>query len=680
MAGKIKKTADQNWHLKPMRIAALQCNFEKDNLKVIDYWKDFGFNTEQLFHPIADLYSAMYDPQKHEELIKRYIEKAHRSGTKIILYLNVHILGPAVAHKKEEWSVRDSQDGIVMLYENTYPSICLNSPWKEHFFKTLEQVAALGIDGLFLDGPAMGKSGCYCEHCRRLYEKKYNLPRNNQSKNWEFNNWAQENFLNQAYQLWKSNNSGPFYMNLPLLHASRSFVDPTGSLAYNDIVATEGGFMHYGPAKEAFLFKPSFTAKLLEAVAPDKPRVIFMAADHKPWSWWPHTPAETALCIASCAANGANVWYGLHGSTELLKTPAAASARKMFRFLKANEKWYAGTSSLSRVAVLYSYVSDRYHSHSSDESDFTLKESRKEQLRCNMENSARGYSEMLIESGIPFDLITDLGPIKIRDARYDLIILPSCGALSRETEDALEEYVNQGGVLLADGDSSLYDSTGRLQPDFGLSGVLGASFNGQYGKHDNWNYFRLAGDSPLRKEAGTALLPLPLLTLAVDPVGDPVIHAMTLKDMPGRYTLLQQPEFPMVLENTSGRGKCYFIPAAFGEMYHQYHPVEYRKIIAAIVRKNVKNSLELSGAPPTVEMTVRAGKDAMLVHIINYTTGHLRPFEEVAPIKNLRVRLPQSLKAAKVKSLGLNKGLKINKKENSFVLPELGIYDLIVIQ
>ena len=100
-----------------------------------------------------------------------------------------------------------------------------------------------------------------------------------------------------------------FYINLPLLHTREACVDVGETLAYNDILGTEGGFMHYGPAGNAFLCKPSLAAKLIEAVAPKKPRVIFMAADHKPWSFWPHTSLETTLCIASSTAHGANVWY-----------------------------------------------------------------------------------------------------------------------------------------------------------------------------------------------------------------------------------------------------------------------------------------------------------------------------------------------------------------------------------
>ncbi|MBI4028299.1 MAG: hypothetical protein HY360_25165 [Verrucomicrobia bacterium] len=72
----------------------------------------------------------------------------------------------------------------------------------------------------------------------------------------------------------------------------------------------------------------------METIAPHKPRVIFMAADQKPWSWLPHSPVETKLCIASTVANGANLWYGLHGSTRLLDTPGGRAGQEMIRFLR----------------------------------------------------------------------------------------------------------------------------------------------------------------------------------------------------------------------------------------------------------------------------------------------------------------------------------------------------------
>ncbi|NLS80014.1 MAG: hypothetical protein GXY76_22465, partial [Chloroflexi bacterium] len=69
------------WYEKPLRIAALQCNFEGGRtLDVVDKWVDMGFNAEQLFHPMADAYSALYDPALHHDLMAAYVSKAKAAG------------------------------------------------------------------------------------------------------------------------------------------------------------------------------------------------------------------------------------------------------------------------------------------------------------------------------------------------------------------------------------------------------------------------------------------------------------------------------------------------------------------------------------------------------------------------------------------------------------------------
>ncbi len=114
---------------------------------------------------MADDYSALYDPVIHRDILKAYLAKAKKNNLKIILYLNVHILGPSLMKNKEIWSQRNSDDEIVMLY-NTYPSVCLNSPWREYFFKILDSLEELDIDGVFLYGPVISKGCCFCKYCK----------------------------------------------------------------------------------------------------------------------------------------------------------------------------------------------------------------------------------------------------------------------------------------------------------------------------------------------------------------------------------------------------------------------------------------------------------------------------------------------------------------------------------
>lgn len=639
-----------------MRIAALQCNFNEDSLKIIDLWKKSGFNTEQLFHPIADLYSAIYDPARHRKILADYAAKAHQRGLKLILYLNVHILGPSLTNRRNEWSQRDEKGGVTFLYEGTYPSICLNSPWRHYFFKVLESLREVEIDGLFLDGPYVVEGGCRCRHCRRL---RKNRPV------WDFSNWTRDNFLNEAYRYWHAiKPDAPFYMNLPIFHAARSYADIPSSLKYNDIVGSEGGFMHYAPAKNAFLWKPSFTAKLLEALSPDKPRVVFMAADHKPWSFWPHTPAETALCIASCIANGSNIWYGLHGDSSLMRTPSGKSATKILTFLKKNENCQAGTASMARAGLVYSYITDRYYSAAGDESDFT---SKKVEKGCfgNAESSLRGYFSLLTESQIPFDMVTDLAPDARQWRKYKVLVLPGLGALDDAMVEALKTYVSNGGTLIAEFDASLYDGTGKKRPDLALSKVFGVSTSGGYLRHSNWNYFRHS----------STLLPLPLSTIGIRAGSKAVVLAERQSDMAGRYVRLGKPAGPFLVRNTYGKGVCYYFSGNFGEMHHEYHPAEYRALIDSMVRKAGASDIAFENAPSHLEVTVRKNGPGRFIHLVNYASGPSRPIERLVPVHDLKIRLSGALKCRTLSSRRLGK--RLGMAGRTFVLPLLEDYDIL---
>ena len=77
---------DRKWYEKPLRIAALQCNYEEGRtLDVVDKWADAGFNAEQLFHPMAESYTAVYKSETHRGLLVKYLAKARRRGLRVWL-------------------------------------------------------------------------------------------------------------------------------------------------------------------------------------------------------------------------------------------------------------------------------------------------------------------------------------------------------------------------------------------------------------------------------------------------------------------------------------------------------------------------------------------------------------------------------------------------------------------
>ena len=667
---------DKKWFEKPMRIAALQNNFGEDDLAIIDKWVDMGFNVEQLFHPIAEGYAALYDPNKSRKILTEYVKEAHKKNLKIILYLNIHILYSSIEKYKDNWSQRKKDGSISYMYE-TYPSICLNSPWKDYFYSVLDSLKNIDIDGIFLDGPVITNGGCYCQYCKAKYKEKYheNLTDHSEHK-WDFYADTKDKFLQKAYDYWKKDNPDKvFYMNLPVEHTHVGFVKLESALKYNDILGTEGGFMFYGPAKNAFLWRPSFTSKLLEAVAPNKPRVIFMAADHKPWSWWQHSPLETKLCIASVTANAANIWYGLHGSSILLNTSSGNAVKNILGFYKNNEAFLDNTESATKVALLYSFTN-----RTKTKSDFAdPKEERN--TYGDSENALRGYYTMLTESHTPFDIITDF---KIADEKlesYKVIILPNILAFDKKTENVLRNFVKNGGLLISELGASLFNERGEKNKDFSLSDVFGVSTSGKYSKHKNYNYFVLTSNTKLKKNIDAPYIPLPLLTVDIKANKDAEIICKAIDDLPGRYVTLPQGRYTFATSHNFGNGEAIYFAGDIGEMYNEYHVKEYRTLLEDIIFEKIKESIEFVNAPTNLEVVLRKQNQNLILHLINYQAGPTRPFEKVSPITNLIIKIPKNWNISQVISKQLNSKLKSSdsNKFKEYVLPEMNEYELLVL-
>jgi len=649
------------WYQRPMRIAALQYNFNEDNLAVIDKWVDMNFNVEQLFHPIAELYSAIYIPGEHKKILTKYVEKAHQDNIKIILYLNIHVLGQSFEHNKQLWSQRRKNGSISYLY-NTFPSVCLNSPWKSFFYSVLDSLKNIDIDGIFLDGPSTAYGGCYCEYCQAKYETMFgSKPGTDSEKRWEFNASTKDEFLQDVYDYFKKDNPDKIvYMNLPIAHSRTQFVNIENALKYNDIVGTEGGFMFYGPSKNAFLWRPSFSAKLSEALAPDKPRVIFMAADHKPWSWWMHSPLETKLCISSVTANSANIWYGLHGSSKLLNTPSAEAAKEVLTFYKENEEFLANTKSVADVALFFSVKN----------------------MGNDTEDAIRGYYSLLTESQISFDIISDINLTSERLSRYKVLIIPNIHVFDDNLENIVRDFVKSGGLLICELGASLYGIEGEKEKDFGLSDVLGISTNGIYKEHNNYNYFSFESGASYDQNVRSPYIPLPLLSLEITANTSTKIEGRALEDLKGRYVQLTKPNDIMITSNNYGKGKSVYFAGNFGEMFYEYHVQEYKAIINNIILEKLVDVIKFEGASTHLEVILREQGKRKILHLVNYQAGPTRPFEKVTIITDLKIKIPLSWNVTKANSNKLDKEL-YSKTSNFFTeltLPELREYDILVLE
>lgn len=626
------------WYERPLRIAAMQCNFE-DNLPVLDVWKETGFNTEQLLHLFGEGYYGAFVEERHGQALRQYLDRAHALGIRIIAYANTHMMGDSMQDRAEAWGARHPDDALQMGYR-TFVLACPNGPWLDWMCEGLQRLAQYEIDGVFSDGP-MG--ACWCKQCRAAFAKAYGypLPDAPAAGSKEARDVAAFDVDTRAYCVKRLREAvksvrpeAVFYQNLHIWGLPHRIFEPL-----NDIVASEGGFMFYGPPAEGYLWKTSLCAKVLEACAKGKPTVIFAAGDQKPWSWYLHSPGETELMYAASVANNASVWYGIHCTSGNMQQPGGQAAAAMNRFHAENEDVYTKTFSLAAVRILHAEASRMNYHASEDASDFYKAAGAGAANGVGDVNaSTEAFAAMLYRNQIPFDFLAEEALDTCEPS--GALILPTAACLSDAHIDAIRRFVSGGGLLIASLDSSLFDEHGRKRIDFGLADVFGVSL--QEGGYDfqNYNYFEVeAPDHPLLAGVHGGLIPAPNYGLKIAAAAAEVLGTYRAP-LPGVYVPMTEPATPAVTLNVFGKGHCLYWAGTFGEFYRAYATREYAQIVANAIATHAPAAIVIEGAPPSVEMVLRqeARSSRVYIHLINYTGGMTRPIERPVPLHDLALR------------------------------------------
>ncbi len=667
-----------------MRIAALQCDFEggsENTLVMPGKWKNFGFNVEQLFHTHAELYNAIYEEKKHKEKLTKYLAKTKENDITVILYLNCHILLPSQDKMRTQWGKRQKDGTFIKLYNDVYYSPCMNSSWTDYFLGQIEKLSGFDIAGIFFDGPAI--HDCYCPSCKRLFKQQHGktITEASIAEVRDFFNKQCIEFSRKIY--WKVkdvNKEWISYSNSNLLHGYWSSEEMYEVLKFEDIVGTEGGFQFYTQPKDTPLWKCSFSAKMVETIAKNRSKIIFMAGDHKTWSWYMHTPAETKLCYASALANGSSVWYGIHCSSDMLESEAGNAAREMLTFDKSNDELYCDTVSLAETAIFYSFNTAKKYPAIYQQSDFYgASSSVASECIGDYSLGLDGAIAMLFYSGIPYDVVSELSLNDL--SKYKTIILPNAACLNDASRDALTDFVKQGGILIADGETSLYDENLKKNKTFSLSEVFGADFEGKVLEFQPFDYFCLdVNGKNLIADKGVKYFPAPFRALKITPYKNTKILAELCPPLTGRYAgKPKNPKSPFIVANQFEKGKAYFIAGTFFELYYSYGFVHYIEILRNLLNNNSPQTVKLLSASDAIEVTYRknpqSGKE--LIHLVNYTGSMNRPIGNVVPIVGGELIINKPFKSAT--ALVAGKNLEISEN-GSILLPEIQEFEVIQLE
>lgn len=628
---------------KHLRIAAQQCNFytREETLKLPELWKEFHFNTEQLFHTHADMYSALYDEALHKDLVVEYMKNAKANNIDIIVYMNCHILGPSIADRKD-WSVIDKNGNYPLSYD-TYPACCLNSTWRDYFFECVEKLREFDIIGLFFDGPHY--DNCYCPVCQKEFEKLYGKKMTDASDA-ELNRFAYETtmrFKEDLYRKVKSvNPAWQMYFNEGLMHVRYNKESFARQLATNDIIGTEGGFFFYCEPRKTNEWRCAASAKVAEAVANGRPTVIFFAGDQKPWSWYLHTPAETALCYMSSIGNGASVWYGLHCTPDNYRSETGNMIKKLLAFDEKYDELYQNSVSAADIAVFFSYDTAGQYKSQSEISDLYGDTGNTNDYPGDY-NAVHGAFGMLSHLNRAYDVVTEFNLQDLK--RYKVLIAPLLAMVSDETRDAIAEFVANGGTVIADGEFGIYNEKGIRRERGAFAETAGFDYTGRYIDHKRFNFCSFQDFYAADNQNN--FLPAPEWSAEIVPAEGTEVFGTYSPVLDGRYAARpQKATLPLAIKKSYGKGTFYYIAGGAFEFYYDFTDVTWRNVIGKLIDQHSANDYVLHNATTGVAMTVRDTQcGSKLVHLTNYTSS-TRPIEKSAVLTGLVLEVPASVTRA----------------------------------
>ena len=581
-----------------------------------------------------------------------------------------------------DWFARD-RDGQPYRAAEKYIT-CINSPYYDEYLPSVlrEIIERSRPDG-FTDNSWAGlgrNSICYCANCEKQFRTKTGeaLPR---TADWDspvYREWIMWSYARRT-ELWEQNNQvtrkagGPHCiwsgMNSGSISGqARSFRDLREICRRADILMLDHqardddtGFQQNGDTGKRVHSLLGWDKLAPESMAMYLSRPGFFRLASQ-------APAEARMWMVSGIAGGIHIWWhhigAYHEDRRMYGT-----AEPVARWWKANQQYMTDRQPVASVGIVWSQRN----------TDFFGREAADDRIDAPY----TGFMHALIRARIPY-LPIHADDLEQQSAGLKLLILPNVGALSDTQAAAIRRFVQQGGSLLATGDTGLYTEWGdprpdsvvsdlfacrRIQPPAKLTGVdpvrgRGASLT----DFTNHTYLRLTpelrgrvngprvGDEPapagerhavLRGFDETDILPYggTLVPMKVDPTAIvPLTFVPPFPTYPPETSWMRQPktDIPGLVLSQHGQSRVAYLPADLDRRYARFLLPDHAALLANIVRWAGDGSmpLEVDGAG-FVDCHLYRQKGRLILHLVNLTSEAARraPLHELIKVGPLTVKL-----------------------------------------
>jgi hypothetical protein len=562
---------------------------------------------------------------------------------------------------------------------------CALGPYNFDFMTevTREIVSLYKVDGIFSNRWA-GSGMCYCEHCRANFKSAYgmDLPRTNDPQNPARRNyivWQQERLF-ELWRLWdaeirKINPNARFIANAGGGALSSLDMKTVGELAptlFADRQARRGLMPPWTNGKNGKEYRATLGRKAIVG--------IFSVGVEEPYRWKDsvQSEAEIRLWVADGIANGLRPWFTKFAGT-LHDKRWLPVVEDIYRWHHGAEKYLRNEDPLARVALVYSQQTASFYGG--------------DQARAKVEDHTMGMYQALIEARIPFEMVHDRLFDKQHVAKFKTLILPNIAALSDAQCDQLRAFVASGGSIVATFETSLYDEWGRRRPNFGLTGLFGASDKRRIEGPMQNSYLRIEGRHPILsglEDAGRIINGV--RRVDVEPLGTTLPPPLTVipsyPDLPMEevYARVEKTDIPGVFLREIGPSRIVYFPWDIDRTFWEVLSPDHGKLLRNAVNwaTNEVDAVTVTG-PGILDIAVWRQKDSMTVHLVNLNNPMMMkgPLREIipAPAQRVRVRLPEGVRASAVHLLvaGTSVNAHHSGRDITVDVPSIRVHEVVAV-
>lgn len=601
---------------------------------------------------------------------------------------------------------------------------CINSPYyNEHIPAILREIIELYHPEGFTDNSWSGlgrDSICYCENCKKSFQTycKQEIPLKADWNDKTYRQWIRWNYdrrleiwdlFNKTTRtaggpecIWAGMNSGS------VSGQSRSFRNYKEICKRADILMLDSqsrsdaeGFQQNGTIGKLIHGLLGWDKLIPESMAMYQMGRPTFRLSSKPM-------AEAQMWMIDGIAGGIQPWWhhvgAYHEDRRMYHTAAP-----IFSWHQKNEQYLINRKPLATIGVVWSQENMDFYGR--DAAD---------QL---VEQPWRGMTQALTRARIPY-LPVHADHIDREAHQFSLLILPNLAVLTDSQVDAIRRFVNNGGNLLATGESSLYNEWGDQRTDYALGDLFGAHVLETENSLSEEARIKKAGDT-----LHTYLRLFPELRAQVDgPKNgkEPLINGKRhlvfqgfeetdilpfggilepLKvDSQAEVLMSYIPPFPiyppetawmrtsktdipgLIIRTLTQGSRVAFLPADLDRQFARYNLPDHGDLLTNIIRWASKEDIPLNvDGKGLLDCSLYAQPGRLVMHAVNLTSAGTwrQPVDELIPVGpvKVKVKLPEDVRGNDVRLLGSDQKTsgKVEKGWVQFTIDSISDHEVILI-